>query len=132
MRDALDANLIIHYIIGEPAEQRRQVQVLLNEPGVTHCIFDVVFSEVVYVFEKYYEWERARIVEVLELFLEHFDEVLEYDRELMALVLPYYVKHKALSFNDCCLAFMAELKDAEPLFTFDKKLANQHASVKGL
>ena len=132
MRDSLDANLIIHYIIGEPAAQRHQVQMLLSEPSVTHCIFDVTFSEVVYVFEKYYGCSRSQIVEALELFLERFDEVLEYNKELMELVLPYYAEHRALSYNDCYLVFRAEAEKAEPLFTFDKKLVKNHASAKSL
>ena len=61
-----------------------------------------------------------------------FDDVLNYNRGLFDLVLPYYESHPSLSFNDCMLAFYAELNHAEPLFTFDAKLAKQHPSAKKL
>lgn len=44
---------------------------------------------------------------------------------LFEAALPPYVLHPKLSFEACCLASHAGLDDAGPLWTFDKKLANQ-------
>ena len=131
-KDSLDTNLIVHYIIGEPKSQRRSVQLLLTEPGVLHHVSDLAIAEAVYVFSEHYLQSREQIVAELELFFNRHNDVLNYNRNLFELVFPYYVTHPALSFNDCCMAFYAELNNAEPLWTFDKRLAGQHASAKKL
>ena len=48
-----------------------------------------------------------------------------FDRALML-----FQSHPALSMEDCCLAVYAELNDAEPLYTFDKKLAKQSPTAQ--
>lgn len=130
--DALDTNLIVHYIIGDVPSQRMAVAKLLAESNASHHIADLAVAEAVYVFEEHYEQERWVIVANLAKFFSVFDDVLNYNRELFDLVLPYYESHPSLSFNDCMLAFYAELNHAEPLFTFDAKLAKQHPSAKKL
>ncbi len=132
IKDSLDTNLIVHYIIGEPISQRRQVQLLLDEPNATHHISDLAIAEAIYVLSEHYEQTREQIVAELEMFFGRHNDVLNYNRGLFALVFPYFVSHPALSFNDCCMAFYAELNGAEPLWTFDKRLANQHPSAKKL
>ena len=128
--DSLDTNTIVHFILGDIPEQAEKVDALLNSPDTLHKIFDLAISESVYIFEKIYKMDRKRIVAALDSFLKCYDEVLDYNRELFELVFPYYESHPVLSFNDCCLAFLAELECAEPLFTFDNRLAKQHPSAK--
>jgi predicted nucleic-acid-binding protein len=41
-----------------------------------------------------------------------------------------YLSRPALSFEDCCLSTYATLNEAEPLWTFDKKLASQAANTR--
>ena len=130
MVDSLDTNLIVLFILKEPATQADKVWDLLSEAGERHHVADLAITEAVYVFEKHYGLTRVDIKHNLELFFRQFDDVLEYNRELFELALPYYVKHPALSFNDCCMAFYAELTHAELLFTFDKGLAKGHPSAK--
>lgn len=131
MNDSLDTSVILSVLIGEPAGQRDAAWELL-ESGSAHQIADLAISEAVYVLEYHYKQTRKEInFEFQNFFLAHGD-VLNYNRALMELVFPYYVAHPALSFNDCCLAFYAELNHAEPLFTFDKKLASQHPGTKEL
>lgn len=78
----------------------------------------------------YYHFSRAEIVNHLNMFLTHYCDVIEYNRSLTRAVFPFYLEHPKLSFADCCLATMAEINGAEPLLTFDKKLASQHPSAK--
>ena len=129
--DSLDTCLIISAVLGAPVEQRDAVWDLL-ESGDIHHISDLAISETVYVLEYHYKQTRAEIIFGLENFLKTHDDVLNYNRNLFDLVFPYYAVHPALSFNDCCLAFYAELNNAEPLFTFDQKLAKTHPSAKSL
>ena len=129
-RDTLDTNLIVHYIMGDIPKQRKAVARLLDRAKTTHLVPISAINEAVYVFEAHYEQDRVVIATNLQKFLETFDEVLEYDRELIEVTLMFYAELPALSFHDCCLASYAELEGAEPLFTFDKKLAKQHPSAK--
>lgn len=129
-RDSLDANLIIHYILNDNPKQAEKVRKLLEKPSTTHYLSILAVAEAVHVFSKYYEQKREEIAFNMQSFLQRFDDVLEYDKEVYELAFPYYVKYPALSFEDCCMAYIAELEHAEPLFTFDKQLAKKHPSAK--
>lgn len=52
------------------------------------------------------------------------------NRALFETVLPLWNEHPKLSFEDCCLAVYAELNQAQPLWTFDQKLAAQAVGCK--
>lgn len=130
MSDSLDTCTILALIIGEPVEQRDEAWSLLEDNDTVHYIADLAISEAVHVLEAHYGQSRKDIVYSLNKFLTVHDKVLSYNRDLYELVLPFYEKHPQLSFNDCCLAFYAELNHAEPLWTFDKNLAKKHASAK--
>ena len=41
-----------------------------------------------------------------------------------------FTKHSGLSFEDCCLSTYAKLNEAELLWIFDMKLANQAPNAK--
>ncbi len=49
---------------------------------------------------------------------------------MIAKALKIYVIQPVLSFEDCCLSVYAELNDASPLYTFDKKLARQLSQAR--
>ena len=128
--DSLDTNLLVHYVVGDNKSQRLRVARLLDESSTTHYLETYALIEAVYVLETIYEYTREEIVGSLNLFLARYSSVLVYNRPLIKAVFPFYAEHPKLSFSDCCLAAAAELNGAEPLFTFDKKLANQHPSAK--
>ena len=127
--DSLDTCVLISILLGEPANQRDLAWELL-ETGDMHHIADLTISEAVYVLEYHYKQTREQIVNELRSFLSAHGDVIIYNRNLFDHVFPYYVAQSSLSFNDCYLAFHAELGHAEPLFTFDKKLAAKHPSAK--
>lgn len=131
MSDSLDTCTIVSLLVGKPERQATAVGELLDS-GAIHNIADLAICETVYVLETRYGNTRSDIVKMLEIFLENYDSSLNYNRTLFDLVFPFYEAHPALSFNDCCLAAYAELGHAEPLFTFDRKLARQHPSAKML
>ena len=128
--DSLDTSLIVRYITNDVPEQRKRVSKLLSVPDTTHVLFDAALIETVFVLETHYHFSRNEVVDHLNFFLTHYSDVIEYNRPLTRAVFPFYIEHPKLSFNDCCLATMAEIEAAEPLFTFDKKLALQHPSAK--
>lgn len=130
--DSLDTCVLISAILGAPVEQRDAVWELLETKSTTHIISDLAISEAVYVLEEHYKQTREQVVYGVKKFLDTHNNVLNYNRALFELVFPFYEEHPALSFNDCCMAFYAELNHAEPLFTFDRTLAKQHPSAKRL
>ena len=131
MIDSLDMSMILGILLGEPEWQRDAAWELL-EPDSVHNIADLAISEAVYVLEYHYKQTRKEIAAEFQDFLTAHDDVLNYNRVLMKQVFPCYVSHPALSFNDCCLTCYAELNHAEPLFTFDQKLAKQLPGAKEL
>lgn len=131
VRDTLDTNLIVHYLMRDNEAQYKKVRNLLAE-GYQHDVPDLAITEAVYVLERHYQMAREDVAFILQYFLAQFNDVLNYNRALFELAFPFYVAHPALTFNDCCMAFYAELNHAEPLYTFDRKLATQHPSAKRL
>ena len=130
MNKSLDTCAILSLVLGIPEDQYDAVYALLSDEGQIYYIYDVAISEAVHVLETRYDYSREKIISSLNIVLAEFDDVLEYNRTLFWLVFPYYEHHKALSFNDCMMAFYAQIGEAEPLLTFDKALAKQHPSAK--
>ncbi len=130
LSDSLDTSLIVHGIVGDTASLREKVWDFLNNSDSRHRVMDIAISETVYVLDKYYKLPRVEIARKMALFFNQFDEKLDYDRTITKMILPFWVEHPSLSFNDCYMVFKAEFEGAEPLFTFDKKLASQHPSAK--
>ena len=129
-RLSIDTNIVIRAIIQEPRGQYIKAYSMLSKGGSTYTVFDSVIIEAVYVFESFYEKSRLQIARDFTLFFEQFGDNLDYNKTITKMVLPFWVEHPALSFTDCYLAFQSSLTQAEPLMTFDKKLASQHPSAK--
>ncbi len=128
--DSLDTNLIVHYLIGDIPKQYKAADKLLSSPGMQHYISDMALSECVYVLEKNYRMSRETITDLLFFFLTRYSGVVIYNNELTSIAMPLYLAHPKLSWNDCALAAEAEIRHHEPLFTFDKKLAQQLPQAK--
>ena len=127
MNSSLDTNIIMRYIWKDVPGQRERACALLDDEAQTFYISDLVVSEVVFNL-KADHLKRSSIVNVLRhIFAKKNISVSKFITET---VLPFYESHPALSFVDCYVAFDAERCDAEPLYTFDKKLATQHPSAK--
>lgn len=129
-RLSIDTNIVIHAIVQEPRDQYAKACSMLSKEGYTYTVFDSAIIEAVYVFETFYEKSRLQIARDFTLFFEQFGNNLDYNKTITKMILPFWVEHPALSFTDCYLAFQSSLIQAEPLMTFDKKLASQHPSVK--
>lgn len=126
---SLDTSLIIRILTRDNRKDMLRAVRLFNE-NINYKIADLVITETVYVLESVYNKSRREIVDLLNFFLTRYDEKIYYNHDLTSAVFPVYLAHPKLSFNDCCLAVMAELDSAEPLFTLDKKLAKQLPQAK--
>lgn len=127
MRGSIDANVILRFLLGDVEAHFRAAAALLKKSGQL-AVADLAFVEVAFVMEREYEMSRADIVQALRGFM--LLPVINCNRILFDVVLPHYSSHPALSMEDSCLAAYAKLNRATPLYTFDKKLANQSEYAK--
>lgn len=129
MISSLDTNVILRYVWKDVPGQREKAINLIDDDSCTFYISDLVLSEVIFNLKNDH-LRRSTIVNILNgLFQKKNILVSDFVKNT---VLPFFAEHPALSFVDCYAAFEAEKKGREPLMTFDKKLANQHPSVKML
>lgn len=125
---SLDANVLLRLLLNDVPGQNMAATKLLQDAGGQFAVADTAVIEIVFVLERHYEFSRTQIAEAIEGLMSLPE--INCNRGLFVAALPLFIKHSALSFEDCCLAKYAELNDAKPLWTFDQKLANQAASAK--
>lgn len=83
---------------------------------------DVAIMEVIYVLTKEH-MPRNEIVERLKIFLAN--PGIFYNSEVIDEVFERYLSHPSLSFDDCMLEARVRQYGRAPLWTFDRKFANQ-------
>lgn len=125
---SLDTNVLLRFIIGDIKSQYESALALLKSSPGQLTVSDMVFAEIVFVLEKGYGMSRQDIV----IAITHIIDLPNINCNQMLLIKAssYYAHSPSLSFADCYLAANAELNETEPLYTFDKKLANQLPSAK--
>ncbi len=125
---SLDTNALLRLLLNDVPEQHEATKRLLREANGQLAIADIAVIELVFVLERYYGFSRQQVTEAVTGLI--LLKEINCNRTLFERVLPTYVSHSALSFEDCCLSTYATLNQAEPLWTFDKKLASQAGSAK--
>ena len=130
MTDSIDANIVLRCILGDVPEQRLLAVDLLKSSNSLHYLSSQALLECVYVLEMVEEMTRQEVVDCLNFFLARFCDHIVYNRDLTAIACPLYLAHPKLSWVDCALAAEAKLSHHEPLYTFDRKLANQLSQAK--
>ncbi|MDR2063704.1 MAG: PIN domain-containing protein [Candidatus Nomurabacteria bacterium] len=127
MIESLDTSILVRLITGDIPHQCQKARHIINRP-VNYHVADIAIVELVYVLENYYHYDRAHINEALFSIIDLPN--IKCNRALFQSALPIYLAHPKLSFVDCCLTEYARLKQSEPLWTFDKKLAMQSGTAK--
>ena len=125
---SFDTNVLLRLLLNDIPKQHMAAKELLNNSDGRFAVSDVALVEVIFVLERHYQFTRRQIVEVISDFAAI--PKINCNRSLLKKSLPLFVESPALSFEDCCLAAYAEIDNAEPLWTFDRKLANQASSVQ--
>jgi len=120
---SLDTNVLLRLLLNDIPEQRTSAKRLLEQTSKQFAVADTVIIELVFALDRYYSFNRLQIAETVDG-LMRLNEI-NCNRALFVEALPLFTGHPSLSFEDCCLAVYARLYDAEPLWTFDKKLATQ-------
>jgi predicted nucleic acid-binding protein len=129
---SLDANVLLRLLLNDVPDQHEAVVALLRNSTNQFVVADTAIIEIVFVLCRAYDFSRAHASEAIDGLMQLRE--INCNRTLFESSLPLFVQHPGLSFEDCYLATYAKLNNAEPLWTFDKKLANQVSSatlVKG-
>lgn len=118
---SLDANVLLRLILDDVGALHDAAIRLLESQPAKFSVADTAIIEIAFVLERHYRFTRADSAEAIEGLMTLAE--INCNRELFSRALPIYKKHRHLSFEDCCLAIYADLNDAKPLWTFDRKLA---------
>ena len=120
---SLDANALLRLILNDIPAQSVAVTKLLSNVQHRYAVTDLAIVEVEYALRTHYGFSREQIEDTLGTLLLH--PSIHTNTRLIQQVFALYTTHTKLSFTDCCLAAYAEMNDAKPLWTFDRKLAKQ-------
>lgn len=127
-RTTLDTNVLLRLLIRDIPEQFARAQRLLTTAGGRFLVPDYVFVELAFALERHYSFTRQQIGETFTKIMNI--DVIDCHRARLANATTYWQDHPKLSFEDCLIAEYAQSHDATPLWTFDRKLANQHPSAQ--
>ena len=117
-----DTNVILRWTLeGDTPAAKLAERLLLGDESVH--VADVAIMEAVFVMEKGYGLSRAVVAGHVRSLMSISN--INCNRTLFSTALDWYEQLPKLSIVDCCLAEYASLNNAEPLYTFDRKLANQ-------
>lgn len=124
---SLDTNIVLRWLLDDVEEQTAAADALLAGPE--RCdVPDVVLIETVYVLERVMRLSRVTIVQSIEALFAVAG--VDADRALWRTALDDYLAHPKLSVADTYLAARAQATQRLPLYTFDRKLANQLAAAE--
>ncbi|WP_308466429.1 PIN domain-containing protein [Rathayibacter soli] len=119
---SLDANVVLRLLLNDVPKQHAQAVALINSGG-SFAISDTALIETNFVLGRAYGLTRAQQREAIVGIL--LQPSIRGNLECFANAFELYVEHPALSFEDCYLVVAADAGGNSPLWTFDKKLANQ-------
>ena len=125
---SLDANVILRLILGDIPEQQQAAAALIGRVAGQFAVADTALMEAIFVLGRAYSFSRSDTAAAIRDVMS--DVRVNCNRALFDEALTLYVAYPALSFEDCALATYATLGDAEPLYTFDKKLAHAAKSAQ--
>lgn len=119
---SVDTNILLRWVLGDLPEQADAAGKLLEGDSEIQ-VADAALIEMGYVLEKVYKLDRILVTGYIKAIMALGQ--VNCNRALFSRVLPLYEQYQQVSLNDCCLAIYASFNDAEPLYTFDKQLANK-------
>ena len=122
MNVSIDTNIVLRLLINDIPQQYVLVHELLNKNKANRFhVADCVFVELEYALRMHYQLDRPTISNAIQTLISQKNIVS--NKELFFALLPIYESKHNVSFVDCMLATYAQLNNAMPLYTFDKKLA---------
>jgi predicted nucleic acid-binding protein len=119
LRAFVDTNVLVRHLTGDPPEQaRRATEFLAGADGLV--LTDVIFAEVVYVLESFYELEREQVAERLRAVIG-FPAIIVLDAPVLLRALEVYEVHR-IDFAEAYLAACAEASGLGAVVSFDRTI----------
>lgn len=125
--ESIDTNIVLRLLLQDNQEHFEKALKLMERLNVTYIVSDFVMLEVVFVLTNI-GIERQDIVGALTKIMARPN--VKTNRHIFTEVFFMYLDHPKLSFADCYLAVEAAQNEAEPLWTFDQKLASQAKNAR--
>ena len=127
--EALDANVILRYLVGDNPEQETAARALLDglTPGNPGFICREVVIEVAWVLERSYSFTRTRVAEAVMELTASDSLIVENSDDVAAAAHRY--RQGGVGFSDLMILTAAERMAATPLHTFDHRLARMQGAV---
>jgi predicted nucleic-acid-binding protein len=121
---SIDTNITLRLILRDVPEQLEKIFALIEKSKPAEiAVADAVFFECVWILTgPGYKFGRELTAKLI-LGVAAIPQI-NANRTMLARATSAWVKHPAISFIDACLAAYAELNNAVPLLTFDRKLAS--------
>jgi len=116
----IDTNILLDWLLDRDPRRTAMVEKLFAAATELH-IPDVIIVELTFALEKFYDLPRDIVAGNVTKVLD--EPLFNCNRNMFQRALGDYVQYPSLSFVDCCLMHYAELQNALPVWTFDKKLA---------
>lgn len=120
----VDTNLLLDWLLDRDPKRTALIDRLILDSKQL-IIVDAILVELAFALEKFYELPRVLVSDNLNKVIE--EPTFNCNKVLFRRALSEYINHPSWSFLDCCLLNYAELQNALPVWTFDKKLISQGA-----
>lgn len=119
MAEALDANVVIRHLTGQPPKMAARATAALVEAAPRSLVLtDLTVAEIVYVLSGPYARPRDEIVRVVEAILSLISIAVDNETLLRRTVEHY--GHRNMDWPDAYLVASAELRHLDGLLSFDR------------
>ncbi len=115
----VDTNVLVRHLTGDPPAQAARATRYLQQADEL-LLPDLIFAEVAYVLESFYEAPRAQVAETLRAVLA-FPAIRTVDTELLQRAVEVYDVHR-LDFADAYLVASAERTGVGVVVSFDRAI----------
>jgi predicted nucleic-acid-binding protein len=113
----IDANIVLRYLLKDEEKSFTKSSQIIESDNVR--LTNEVIAEIVYVLEKVYSVPKVEIADVLSMFVEMVNILID-DKQLILEAFRFYGKHN-LDFVDAILLSYNKVRKYK-IITFDKKL----------
>lgn len=117
VKNLIDTNLIIRFLINDDPQKVAKVEKLLKDQDNKNIILDTVIAEIIWVLNSYYNLTKSDIIEKIAALIQV--NTIECNSFLIGRALSIWREYN-ISYIDAYLASVAELGNMT-LYSYDEK-----------
>lgn len=111
----IDTNIILRYLLGEKESEKIE-KIFTSQNNLV--IPDIVVAEVVWTLQRYYKWEKSKIV---ELFVSIFSNGnVEFNQTQIFSTFETYLKHN-VKYADAYIYQLMNQKKLKYIYSYDRE-----------